>query len=159
MNESMLETLKNLMSLDEVVFLLGVFAILFMTIIQKASKKFKPWTWLAEQFGKAANKEVIEKVEKIEKKVESLEKSDNDQNEALSLTEAKASRRRIINAADEIRREIKHSEEWFNEVLDDIHIYEVYCQDHPKYQNAKAKLSIEYINETWKKLMEKNAFL
>ena len=88
-----------------------------------------------------------------------MEKSDNDQNEALSLTEAKASRRRIINAADEIRREIKHSEEWFNEVLDDIHVYEVYCQDHPKYQNAKAKLSIEYINETWKKLMEKNAFL
>ena len=49
MNESILETLKNLMSLDEVTFLLGVFTILFMTIVQKASKKFKPWTWQSEQ--------------------------------------------------------------------------------------------------------------
>ena len=49
MNESILEALKNFMSLDEIVFLLGVFTILFMTIVQKASKKFKPWTCLAEQ--------------------------------------------------------------------------------------------------------------
>lgn len=61
--------------------------------------------------------------------------------------DAKQARRRIIVFADECRRKVKHSEEHFDNVLDDITFYQQYCDDHPKFKNQKAEQSISFVLE------------
>ena len=52
----MFKDLLPLLQLQDFVFLSGSGAVVLATIIQTLSKRYKPWTWLASQFGKAVNK-------------------------------------------------------------------------------------------------------
>lgn len=61
--------------------------------------------------------------------------------------DAKQARRRIISFADECRRKVKHSEEHFDNVLEDITFYQQYCDAHPKFKNQKAEQSIAFVLE------------
>ena len=67
--------------------------------------------------------------------------------ESDAENDAKQARRRIIVFADECRRKVKHSEEHFDNVLEDITFYKQYCDDHPKFKNQKAELSITFVLE------------
>lgn len=129
------------------------------TIVQKLSSKFKPWSWLAEQFGNAINKTTLEKLDKLESKVAELEKRDNQQDEEREKERALSARRRILRFADECRRQVKHSEEYFNNILEDISMYKDYCDTHPMFENEKAIIAIQVIEETYKCRLDKNDFL
>lgn len=128
-------------------------------IVQKLSSKFKPWSWLAEQFGNAINKTTLEKLDKLESKVAELEKRDNQQDEEREKERALSARRRILRFADECRRQVKHSEEYFNNILEDISMYKDYCDTHPMFENEKAIIAIQVIEETYKCRLDKNDFL
>lgn len=153
------EDVMALLNANDVIFISGVATCAFMTIIQKASKKYKPWTWLAEQFGKAANKEMLDKLDKIETRVTDLEKSDSQQVNTIQKQEVKAARRRILRFSDEIRKKDRHSEEFFNDVLDDITFYKQYCKSHPEFENEKAVLAIKLVEATYEKCVSDNDFL
>lgn len=59
---------------------------------------------------------------------------------------ADQARTRILRFSDELRRGIKHSEESFNQALEDIDYYETYCDTHEKvYINSKADAAIRNI--------------
>lgn len=73
--------------------------------------------------------------------------------------EAKQARRRIIDFSDECKRGIRHSEEHFNNVLDDITEYEQYCDTHPKFKNKKAEQSIKHVLDIYDKCKRENDFL
>ena len=73
--------------------------------------------------------------------------------------DARWARRRIVNFADECRRDIKHSSEHFDSILDDITFYRQYCEDHPKFKNEKAVHSIEYVEDVYDKTKRENAFI
>ena len=51
----------------------GVGVAAMTTLIQKFSKKYKPWSWLASQLGKAMNAEMLDKLDVVEMKVVSFE--------------------------------------------------------------------------------------
>lgn len=149
-----------LLQLQDFVFLSGSGAVVLATIIQTLSKKYKPWTWLASQFGKAANKEMLDKIGDLEKKVDNLEKRDDKQDADREEEKAKAARRRILRCSDEIRSKVvRHSEEYFNDVMDDITFYKQYCIDHPKFENEKAVLAIRLVEKTYEKCVSDNDFL
>ena len=155
-------TLENVMALlnaNNVIFISGVIACVFMTIVQKASKKYKPWSWLAEQFGKAANKEKLDKLDKVEGEIEDIKNKDEEQDRLIDLRMAKAARRRILRCSDEIRKKDRHSEEYFNDVLDDISYYKQYCNNHPEFENEKAVLAIKLVKRTYEKCISDNDFL
>ena len=61
--------------------------------------------------------------------------------------DARQARRRIISFSDECRRKVKHSEEHFDNVLEDITFYRQYCDTHPKFKNEKAEQSIAFVLE------------
>ena len=42
--------------------------------------------------------------------------------------EAKAARRRILRADDELRMDVKHSKDFFEDILRDIDFYETYAK-------------------------------
>lgn len=151
--------MKDLLDLQTVTWLVGVFCVVITTLVQKLSDKYKPWTWLAEQFGKAANKEMIDKIDTLSKKVESLEEHDKEQNKQLNEERAKAARRRILRCADEIRSKVKHSQEYFDDMLSDISFYKQYCKENPKFENEKAVIAIKIIEETYERCHKNNDFL
>ena len=151
--------MKDLLDFQTITWLAGVLCVMITTLVQKLSTKYKPWTWLAEQFGKAANKEMVDKIDTLSKKVESLEEHDKEQEKQRNEERAKAARRRILRCADEIRSKIRHSQEFFNDVLDDISFYKKYCKENPKFENEKAVIAIKQIEETYEKCHKADDFL
>ena len=62
---------------------------------------------------------------------------------------ADMSRARILRFSDELRRGISHSEESFNNILEDIDNYISYCTQHEAvYINSKANAAIRNIKTT-----------
>lgn len=68
-------------------------------------------------------------------------------------------RRRILVFDDELRRNMGHSEESYNQILDDIKKYEHYCKNHDDYQNSKAVAAISNIKETYVQVKKNNSFI
>lgn len=68
-------------------------------------------------------------------------------------------RRRILVFDDELRRNMGHSEESYNQILDDIKKYERYCKNHDDYQNSKAVAAISNIKETYVQVKKNNSFI
>lgn len=66
---------------------------------------------------------------------------------------------RILTASDEIRHGIKHSEEFYDQINDDISKYNHYCRSHPGFQNNKAIHAISNINRAYEECLKNNDFL
>lgn len=155
----MLKDIFPLLEAQDLVWLTGVIVAAVTTAIQGLSKKYKPWSWLARKFGSAMNKDMLDKLDTLSTKVDQLEKRDNEQDAAMAEEHARAARRRILRCSDEIRRKERHSEEYFNDVLDDISHYKKYCDEHPQFENEKAVLAIRLVEKTYEKCISDNDFL
>lgn len=70
-------------------------------------------------------------------------------------TKADQMRTRILRFSDELSHNIKPSKEHFDDILETIDRYELYCNEHDKYLNSKADVSIEFVRETYKQLMKR----
>lgn len=155
----MLKDIFPLLEAQDLVWLTGVIVAAVTTAIQGLSKKYKPWSWLARKFGSAMNKDMLDKLDTLSTKVDQLEKRDDEQDAAMAEEHARAARRRILRCSDEIRRKERHSEEYFNDVLDDISHYKKYCDEHPQFENEKAVLAIRLVEKTYEKCISDNDFL
>ena len=121
-------------------------------IIQVSPIKINPWTWLARSIGRAINAELIEKVDKLDKRINQMEEHDAER-------EAKSARIRILRFGDECQQQLKHSQEHFDQIIEDIDQYEAYCAAHPNFKNNKAVLTISNIKETYRRRIAANDFL
>lgn len=68
-------------------------------------------------------------------------------------------RTRILRASDEIRREMKYSQEFFDQLNEDITEYNKYCEDHRNFKNNKAINAIDNINRAYQEAIRNNDFL
>ena len=100
-----------------------------------------------------------DKLDAINAEVTSVKKTLNEHIATDAEADAKQARRRIIDFADECRRSVRHSEEHFDNVLEDIDTYEKYCDTHPKFENRKAVQSIKFILDIYDKCKRENDFL
>lgn len=126
------------MTLQDILVSGGGILILLLTIIQVTPLKLNPWSVIAKALGRALTVDVLEKL---------------DENSASTC------RYRLIRFDDELRHHVKHTQEHFDQILNDITIYERYCKEHPNYPNSKAVLAIENIKSTYIKCREENSFL
>jgi hypothetical protein len=108
-----------------------------LTIIQVTPIKVNPWSLIARAIGRALNVELMDKI---------------NENEANDV------RYRIIRFDDEIRHHTMHTEEHFNQIIEDIDKYEDYCLKHPSYENNKAKMAIQNIKKTYSTCRAENTF-
>lgn len=106
------------------------------------------WQFVANQ----SNKEVKTELKKIQAEFE-------DMKTAEELKEVKSSRRRILRTNDELYNHVKHSREFFDDVLEDVNTYEQYCRKNPDFQNGKAVLAIENIERVYRDCMKEGTFL
>lgn len=155
-----------LMNNQEVVSQGGVLLLVVLTLLQVSPIKLNPWSWfgkligaLVRWLGKELNGDVMQKLGRIEEKLSELEKHDQEQDATRAEDKALDARRRILQFADEIRRKVRHSEEHFNNVFEDIKYYKTYCQEHPTFANDKARISIGIIESTYEKCACGDEFL
>ncbi len=121
-------------------------------LLQIAPIKVNPWTWLARVIGRAMNGELMDKVDNLEKQFKQMQDDDAER-------EAKSARIRILRFGDECQQKILHSQEHFDQIIEDIDQYECYCAAHPEFKNNKAVLTIANIKETYRRRMAANDFL
>ena len=138
--------------------------------LEEFMKAIPPWVWVLiigglgmikipviqiniwSIVGKAINGEVLQKVKELNDSFErhiSLEEEEK-------IRDARA---RILRFNDEVLLNRKHSKEHFEEILQDIDMYEKYCNDHPNYKNNKAVFAIDTIKEVYKKCLKDKDFL
>lgn len=131
------EALAN-MSVTDLCWTVFVLIAFLLSCIQIAPIKINPWSKIARAIGRAFNGDVMDRLEEYE---------------------ANNNRYKILRFDDEIRHDVLHTKEHFDQILDDITEYERYCVDHPKYKNNKASLAIDNIRHTYAKCGTEHTFL
>lgn len=103
--------------------------------------------------------QISDKLDAQGKKLNSLEESFAKKNAEDHEKEAKAARRRILRADDEIRVGVRHSKDYFEDVLRDIDYYEEYCDNHPHFKNKCAESAIRNVSACYDTCKTENSFL
>lgn len=98
---------------------------------------------------------IVAAVKALQADFESYKKENKDRDE---LKEAKAARRRIIRFKDELQNDIKHSQEMYNDILDDITYYDNFCKHHEDFPNGRTIAAEAYIRKCYDDLLEKHEF-
>ena len=140
------------MTLGEITVAGGGLMALILTLIQIAPVKLDPWSALARAIGRAINAEVLA----AEKETRALLDAHITQD-----AEAKVSERRIriLRFNNELCRNLRHTEEEYDDILSDIDYYEAYCRDHKEYSNNKAVHAIANIGRSYDERLVKHDFL
>ena len=104
------------------------------------------WTFLSSIATKVTtNGEVIRKVDDLSEKVD--------------RNDAKLARTHILRFDDELYNGIKHSREYFVQTLEDIDVYERYCEAHHDFQNSYAVEAIKHIRQVYAECMKEHKFI
>ena len=98
------------------------------------------------------NSEVLKAIQSLADKITGIENRMDKEN-------ADEARRNILSFDDELRRGVSHSEESFNQVLQDVKFYRHYCRTHTDYENDKATSAINHIRETYQAVKNENKFI
>ncbi len=140
-------------------FLDFVIFFIFTYVLEISKIKIDPWTAAGRAIGKAINHDVIERLDDLDERIDNLEKHRESDKEELEIEKTEERRTRILRAADEIRVDIKHSKEFFDEIMRDVSRYESFCRDHEDYHNNRAVVSIKIITDEYERCMRENSFL
>lgn len=115
---------------------------------------------------RVTNKELADSLKEIrkgydaqQKDIDGLKTSIQQMQESESVKDAQAARRRILRFNDELLRSIDHSKEYFDDILEDIKIYNRYCDEHKDFANGKTVMAKKNIEHCYEQCMEKHSFL
>ena len=92
---------------------------------------------------------IVKAISEISEKVGKLEAS-------IEKRDALQSRTHILRFRDELDNDIRHSGEYFLQVLDDIETYDKYCTAHPDFANGRTKASAKIIRDEYERLSKEH---
>lgn len=97
------------------------------------------------------NDAVLSAIKELDGRVEKIENSLDERDAVLARTH-------ILRFKDEIYNNgaDAHSLEYYEQTLDDIQTYDLFCSDHPKFANGRTKAAAKYIREVYDKLTEEH---
>ena len=95
---------------------------------------------------------ILKAIDALSDKITGIEKR-------MDKESADAARRNILLFDDELRRGDAHSEEAFNQILEDCNYYEKFCRLNPDYENNKCIAAIENINHTYQVVKHEDRFI
>ena len=151
--QEMITIIQNLQEIHMIIHTgIIVFLIVLVGMIKIPKMELNLWGWLGKKIGKAINSEVLESVENLKRDLDDFKKEEE-------LERVRFARQRILRFNDEILFGKRHSKEHFDEILDDITVYENYCANHEDYENNKAILAIGTIKEVYKQCLKTHDFL
>lgn len=130
----------------------GGAAFIVLTMIQISPVQINPWSWILSAIGRAANSELIAKVDALSDDIANMKRIE-DERESVRIRMA------ILDFCEELYKDERHSKERFDQILQYITDYRKYCNDHPSFPNEKAQLSIAHIEAVYKRRLDKHDFL
>jgi len=144
-----------------------VILVLALTCIQMVPQiKFNPWTKIFAFIGRLSNAEVINEskgvkqdVSELRNEVQNIKLETEDIRHDAAENKAVTLRTQILRFGDEVFHGESHSKEHFDQILDDITLYEKYCETHPEFPNERANMAIKRIKDVYMERLEKNDFL
>lgn len=92
-------------------------------------------------------KGIIDQLNELSEKVDKVEASLDERDAVLARTH-------ILRFRDELYNNIDHSQEYFEQTLDDIETYNQFCADHPKFANGRTKAASDYIRSEYDRLFK-----
>ena len=128
------------------------FIIIGLGMIKLPKIEINFWSLIGRTLGRAINGEIMEEVKAIGDRLDNHIKIEEE--EAMRNV-----RQRILHFNDEILSGKRHSKEHFNEILEDINVYETYCTNHPNFKNNRAVLAISTIKDVYKECLREHDFL
>lgn len=137
----------------------ALFLVAISGLIQVSPIKLDPWSMLAKKIGNAINQDIITKVDALENTVAEIQKTNDKRAAQEDERNACIARQRVLRFGDEVRHGQNHSEEHYNDILEDITAYESYCSTHPNFKNQKAQSTIKIIVKAYEDHMRHNDFL
>lgn len=102
---------------------------------------------------------LISRKDKTNEKLDKLTDLVREISERVDTTSATNARTRILRFDDELINGIHHSKEYFQQTLEEIDTYELYCEKHPNYKNSACVLAIEHIRSVYTRLLDERAFI
>ena len=140
------------MSIFDIVTTGGGAVLILITHIQISPIKINPWSAIGRAVGKIINGEVLERVNVLDAAIKSL-KAEFSENVAIDC------RTRILRFGDEVLHGTKHTKDHFEEILRDIKKYNLYCEQHPEFENNVTELTSMRIKEIYQNCLKHNDFL
>lgn len=138
----------------------GIGIVAFLSFFFEFSKiKFNPISAILNWIGERTNKGIFSRIDGLEKDINNLYTKVDELEERAEERQAINCRVRILRFADELRRNIDHSQESYGQTLSDIDTYEKYCKEHPQFENNKTVIASKRIKESYDTRLVKNDFL
>ena len=151
----MLKDVYSSLNLESV----AVIVLAVLSLVQIAPIQINPWLFLFRTVGRALNGDVIKQIHCLKKQVEEVQAAQESGSEEWKRYEITVLRQAILRFNDELLNGVKHSKELYDMTLDDITIYENYCDSHPHFVNNKAHMAIENIKRCYEKRLREQSFL
>ena len=95
--------------------------------------------------------EIQESLKKLNERIDDVERNEEER-------EAKQWRTKILRFADEVYMGQEHSQEHYQDMLDIITSYDMYCENHPGFMNGKTIDAANRIKDNYHDLLEKHKF-
>ena len=127
-----------------------------LTAVVVAILSSKLWDFLASRFKRKDERE--DKQDRVLQAIRDLKQEVGTISTKVDENAAVLARTHILRFNDELINGVDHTQEYFNQQLQDIDTYEAYCETHPQFRNTYAILAIQNIKTTYSRLMEKGTF-
>jgi len=93
------------------------------------------------------------------KKLDDIMTAVKEISDRVDTNSATLARTHILRFDDELTNGIHHSKEYFLQTLEDIDLYESFCDSHPTYRNNACVLAIAHIKKVYAKLLNTGGFI
>lgn len=136
--------------------------IVLMSLVEFSKIKINPWSFIGNIFNRELREKIDEQGEQISDladKINKVEEKITDVKKEVTAGEAKTARYRILRFEDEIRHQILHTKEHYDQIIVDIDTYETFCKDNKWFANNQAHWAIATIRQKYAEHNEDNSFL
>ena len=96
---------------------------------------------------------------KTDDKIDALTKKLDDHIKEDEQNSIRQARTRILRFYDEECEGRKHSQNHWEDIIDDVDTYENYTADHPDFKNNRGEAAMSYIKESYRENKEAGCFL
>lgn len=132
-----------------------VLLVVVLSLIEFSKIKINPWSFIGNIF----NRELRNKIEEQGHQIDGMKQDISDINTEVKENAAMNSRYRILRFDDEIRHEIVHTKEHYDQIVVDIDVYEGFCKRNPGFRNNMAFMAIANIRKNYESHNDNNSFL
>ena len=140
--------------------------IAFLSLVQIAPIKINPWTAIGkvvEQYITGNLKSAVDLLHRdlsgMTEEVDGLKEDIQNVRDEVDAANARQSRVRILRFDDELLRGEPMTKDHFRQIIEDIDIYEGYCDRHPDFRNGVAKHAMEHIKTVFDEYERNGGFL